>query len=438
MRVAHLLRKYNPAEWGGTETVIHQTSAGLRRHGVESLVYCPRLETNGQHANGTQGHGADGSKGHAVRDPLIDAGCVVNRFNACVPIWGISAEQRRQMIAVGGNLMSFDLLRSLWTVPRLSIVHSHALGRVGGIGLTVARRRKVPFVVTVHGGVYDLPEPLRKAMNTRQSQGWEWGRPFGLLLRSHRVLLDADAILTCNAREAELLQAKHPDRRVMVHPHGVPAEIYEADHRAAAWTAFPQIRGRDVLLAVGRIDPVKNQSWLVEQMPALIQRHPNALLVLAGPCTHESYGPALESRIGELGLESHVLLTGKIPPGDPKLIGLMQHARVALLPSISETFGLVILEAWAAGAPAISSRTSGASALIEHGKNGWLFDLDRPEGFHTAIDTVLRQLDAARAAVAAARTRVVAEYDVRVLAARLKKLYEQLSERKHADHHSSR
>lgn len=414
MRIAHLLRKYNPAEWGGTETVIHQVTGGLRRQGVDSIVYCPALQ------------GGQVARAAAVRDPLADAGCVVRRFDACVPIWGISDEQRRQMISVGGNLMSFDLLRALWTQRELSLVHSHALGRVGGIGLTVARRRRVPFVVTVHGGLYDLPAELRKTLNTPQAKGFEWGRVFGVLLRARRVIEEADAILTCNRREAELMRQRHPDRRVVMHPHGVPAEIYETDHRAAARAAFPQIVGRDVLLSVGRIDPVKNQSFLVERVPELVRRHPNVLLVLAGPCTDEVYGPALDRRIGQLGLGNHVLLTGKIPPADPRLIGLMQEARVALLPSISETFGLVILEAWAAGTPAVSSRTSGASALIEHGRTGWLFDLDRPEGFHAAVDEALGHRDAVQGVVGAARERVVRDYDVRVLAAKLKSLYEEL------------
>lgn len=424
MRIAHLLRKYNPAEWGGTETVIHQISHGLRRQGVDSVVYCPALSQSA-------------SAQSAARDPLAEAGCQVKRFAACVPIWGISSEQRRQMIAVGGNLMSFDLLRSLWGAPRLSVVHSHALGRVGGIGLTIARRRRIPFVVTVHGGLYDLPEALRKSLHPSQPRGFEWGKPFGLLLRARRVIQEADAILTCNRREAELMQERHPDRRVVMHPHGVPAEIYDEDQRAVARQAFPEIVGRQVLLSVGRIDPVKNQRFLVEQVPELIRRHPNALLVLAGPCTDEVYGPELERRIDALGLRQHVLLTGKLPPADPRLIGLMQEARVAVLQSISETFGLVILEAWAAGTPAISSRTSGASALIEHGRTGWLFDLEKPEGFHAAVDAVLQPRDEVRAMVANARERVVRDYDTRVLAARLKALYEQLVEEKHAHGYSA-
>lgn len=419
MRVAHLLRKYNPAEWGGTETVIHQLFDGLRHGGVESVVYCPAIPPT------------------AVRDPLAEAGCTVQRFQACVPIWGISAEMRRQMLAVGGNLMSFDLIRSLWSAPRLGLIHSHALGRVGGIGLTVARRRGIPFVVTVHGGLYDLPATLHHALNTPRARGVEWGKPFGLLLRARAVIDEADAILTCNRREAELIRARHPDRRVIEQPHGVRASLYDTDHRAAAREAFPEIVGREVLLSVGRIDGVKNQGWLVHQVPELIRRHPRALLVLAGPCTDEAYGQALQLKITELGLGQHVLLTGKIPPADPRLVGLMQEARVALLPSISETFGLVILEAWAAGTPAVSSRTSGASGLIEDGRTGWLFDLDRPAPFHAAVDAALADTATRRHVVAAARERVLAEYDSRVIAGRVQQLYETLKEEHDALRHSA-
>lgn len=412
MHIAHLLRKYNPAEWGGTETVILQLFDGLRRKDAQSTVYCPSIGPS------------------TARDPLADAGCRIRRFNACVPIWGISPEQRRQMVAVGGNLLSFGLLRMLWTERNLSVVHSHTLGRIGGVGLTVARRKRLPFVLTVHGGVYDLPEPLRRSFASPQTDGWEWGKPFGMLLRSRRVLDEADAILTCNRREAVLIRERHPDRRVIVQPHGVPAQVYAADQRQAALAAFPALAGRDVVLSLGRIDAVKNQRWVVEQFPAVLQRHPRALLVLAGACTDEAYGADLQRRIEALGLGAHVLTTGKLPPADPRLVGLLQVARVAMLQSISETFGLVILEAWAAGTPAISSRTSGASALIEHGSNGWLFDLHRPESFHAAIDVALTNEAARAAAIAAGRTRVIAEYDTQVLAARVRTLYEHLVEEK--------
>jgi glycosyltransferase involved in cell wall biosynthesis len=219
-------------------------------------------------------------------------------------------------------------------------------------------------VLTIHGGVYDLPESMRKAFHAPVANGWEWGKAFGMLVRARQVLNEADAIITCNRREATLIQERHPDRLVRVQPHGVPAHVYEVDHRESALAAFPAVRGREVVLALGRIDPVKNQSWVVDQMPELLRRHPKLLLVLAGACTDEAYGVQLERRIDELGLGGQVLITGRLPPADSRLIGLLQLARVCMLQSISETFGLVILEAWAAGTPAISSRTSGASSPL--------------------------------------------------------------------------
>ncbi len=420
MRVLHLLRKYNPAEWGGTETALQRLFEGLRPQGVDAVVYCPR-------------NGED----HAGADPLADAGAVIKRFHACLPVWGLSPAQRKQFVAVGGNLMSFDLPVKLWREKDIQVVHSHTLGRLGGMARTLARRRRLPLVVTIHGGVLDLPAPLKAQMHAPLPGGWEWGKPFGLLFRARRVLEDADAILTCNPREAALLKEKYPAQRIQVQPHGVPVDRYQTDHRDAAYRAFPQIRNKQVLLAVGRIDAVKNQGWVIEQMPMLIRNHPQALLVLAGACTDAAYGVLLIRQLQKLGLEQRVVLTGGLPPGDPRLIGLMQAASAVLLPSVSETFGLVILEAWAAGTLAIASRTSGALALIEPGRNGWLFDLANPLTFHAAVDQTL--LDPMRAAHLAEAGRQLArsEYDTAVLAGRMKQLYEQLLAQKHALRHSS-
>jgi len=412
MRAIHLLRKFNPAEWGGTETAIQRLFEGLREHGVHPVVYCPRLEQE------------------SVKDPLVANGYEVQRFRAFVPVLGMSRERKQQLVSVGGNLMSFDLITSLWRESDVSIIHSHTLGRIGGIGFTVARKRHIPFVVTIHGGVLDLPEKVKQTFNAPVVVGWEWGKLFGLLFRSHRLLADADAIITCNPREAALWQEKFPAKRVVVQPHGVPMAEYEKDCRKEARTAFPEIYGRDMLLSAGRVDPIKNQAWLLEQAPETFRRHPNAILILAGACTDLPYGQQIERRIRQLGLERRVLVTGGLPPNDPRLIGLMQEAQALLLPSLSETFGLVILEAWAAGTMVLSSRTSGASALIEHGRNGWLFDLEKPETFHDALGRTFTNSQSAREMVARGAAKVREQYSVNALAGRMKQLYEELTEAK--------
>ncbi|MBI3885775.1 MAG: glycosyltransferase family 4 protein [Opitutae bacterium] len=417
MRIAHVLRKFDPAEWGGTETALQRLTEGLRRHGAESVVFCPAL---------------GGSPATALPDPLAAAGCKVRRFRACVPVWGLPVTRRRQLLAVGGNLLSFDLPRQLAREPAVDVIHTHALGRLGGIARTVARRRRRPFVVTIHGGVLDLPAALHRELNTPAREGLEWGKFFGWWWGARRVLAEADAILTCNPTEAGLLRRRYPDRRVVVQPHGVHLPQFRADHRGAALAAFPRTSGRSLLLCVGRIDAVKNQAWLVQRAPQILRRYPDAMIVFAGACTDPVYGATLEQEVAEQGLAAHVLFTGGLPPGDTRLVGLMQAARAVILPSLSETFGLVILEAWAAGATVIATRTSGATALIEHGKNGWLFATGDPLGFHTALNRVMTEPALCVQQARAGRQMVERDYDTAVLAGRLHALYANLIEEKNA------
>jgi len=192
------------------------------------------------------------------------------------------------------------------------------------------------------------------------------------------------------------------------------------------------------LLCVGRIDPIKNQGWLIEQAPAIFKKHPRAVLVLAGSCTDEGYGEIIRDRIEALGLQQRVLLTGGLPPNDPRLIGLFQEAEVLLLPSKSETFGLVVLEAWATGTMVLSTRTSGACTLVRDGQNGWLFDLERPQTFHEPLTQALSKSDTARRVLRRGGDEVNTQYNIGALAARMKRLYEELIEEKNAIRDSAR
>lgn len=412
MQVAHLLRKYNPREWGGTETAVKRLFDGLQHHGIESIAYCPSINASTE------------------RDPFTESGFKVKRFDAFMPVLGISAEQKEALISMGGNLMSFDALWSLLNEKNISLIHTHTHNRLGGIALTVARLRKIPLVVTIHGGVLDLPAAAQKHLAEPLKGGFEWGKIFGLPLRSRRVLQDADAIITCNKTEAALLRKKFPKQRVIVQPHGVPAEDYQKESCEKARAAFPQIIGKRLLLSIGRIDTVKNQSWLVEQATEVFKKYPEAIMVFAGSCTDAAYGKSIEREIQKLGLGDRILLTGGLPPGDPRLIGLFQEAEVLLLPSISEPFGLVILESWAAGTPVISSRTSGASDLISEGETGWIFDLGNPAGFHSALDAALKNHDVTKQMGDTGSTLVKTKYDTNILASAVKNLYETLIEEK--------
>src|SRR5258706_9136550 len=166
MRVIHLLRKYDPSQWGGTETATQRLLDGLRENGVDSVVYCPRLDDE------------------PASDPLKCSGHQVERFKAFVPVLGLSDKRKRELVAMGGNLMSFDLIQSLWRETRASVIHTHALGRIGGIGLTNAQPRQMPFFVLVYRGGFDLPAKMLQTFNVSVSGGLEMGNMFGFFLQS--------------------------------------------------------------------------------------------------------------------------------------------------------------------------------------------------------------------------------------------------------------
>ena len=133
--------------------------------------------------------------------------------------------------------------------------------------------------------------------------------------------------------------------------------------------------------------------------------------------------------MARLGLEEHTLFAGSLPPGSPLLSGLLQSSTALLNPSLSETFGLTILEAYAAGVPVLASKTSGVLSIVEDGKTGWLFGINDSSSFAEALKPIFEDPARRKSAVEEGLSRV-AEFDVKKLAGRVKNLYETLLEKK--------
>lgn len=411
MKVAHILRKWDSQDWGGIESHLYHLVSRLRILGVESVLFSPRCRSSAQ-------------------DPIAQLGLVNRRYLALLPVLGLDSQSRAAAISLGGNILSFDLPFRLFFEPNLDLIHAHCINRIGGVAKTVARLRRVPFVVSLHGGYLAMPEEVRREIEAPSKKGVDLGKPFGLLFGSRRVVRDADAVITFNQSEAEALRSLFPWLEIVVMPHGVPVRLYEVDQRAKAIESFPKVRSRKVILCVARLCPVKNQAFLIEQLPSILAREPTALLVLAGAESTKGYAALLLKRAEGLGVADHVLFAGQIPPDDPRLVGLYQLASVVVLASKSEAAGLVVLEAWAAGKPVVASRTAGSLALIEHGKNGFLFDLSEPKEFFACVLALLSQPELAKRVGCAGLDRVRRDFDVDKVSSQVFALYERLLEGK--------
>lgn len=421
IEVVNVLRKYRPREWGGVETYVSFLAKALRDRNVESVFYFP------------------GKKSELEDNPLSKQSFRLEEYRAIVPIMGISRENRERYLSIGGNFISLDLP---WKLCQESadLIHSHTMGRIGAASYQAARWRGIPFVLTLHGGKYLLCEEAKKSLREPSEKGLDWGKWFGYLFGSREVVQNADAIITVNQAEADMISENYPGKKVMVIPCLSDPAPFQEDKTDLVLKTYPQLKEKKILLDVGRIDPVKNQIWLLRQIPMLLTRFPNLVVMFIGGISDKNYFQDFEREKHKLGISQSVMVIPGLAPDNPLLAGLYQMANALILPSLAESFGTVILEAWAAKTIVLSSQTPGPSQLIDHGKTGWLFDLNNPASFHHLLEKCLTEQQLREKMCSQAEEVLNKHYHVRIHAERLKNLYLQLIEEKNEKicHHQRR
>ena len=148
-----------------------------------------------------------------------------------------------------------------------------------------------------------------------------------------------------------------------------------------------------LVVAVGRLTPVKRFHLLIDALVTLRTRHPNLEAVLIG----EGYErPALEAQVAAAGASSWLRLPGRLPHED--VVDLYQRAWVLGASSAREGWGMTITEAAACGTPSVATRISGHQDALIDGETGLLTE---PADLADALDRVLRD-DALRSSLSKA------------------------------------
>lgn len=241
----------------------------------------------------------------------------------------------------------------------------------------------------------------------------------------------SDAILaSCSVEADQLVELYGADRsRIEIVAPAVDHAFFAPGDRAQARRALRLPAGVPVVLFVGRIQPLKGLDVAVRALAAVRRAHPDALLVAVGGPSGPS-GPAEVSRIrrlvADLGLTDAVRF---VDPQPHELLSTFYRAAdVCVVPSRSESFGLVALEAAACGIPVVASAVGGLQTLVDDGETGFLVDSRDPDEWASPIVRVLGDpaLAATLAVAAAARAR---RYTWSIAAGRLRRLYADLTSR---------
>jgi glycosyltransferase involved in cell wall biosynthesis len=231
--------------------------------------------------------------------------------------------------------------------------------------------------------------------------------------------LPAKAIFTCSQAGANAQGAISPARPLRVIHPGVELDRFDpaklpTPAEARAKLGLPA--DGPIIGIIGRLQRWKGMHVLVDAMPRVLEKYPDARVVVVGGAHifEPEYEPFLKQHIEEKGLTDRVLLTGlqKNVPEWMQAMDIVVHA------SDNEPFGLVIIEAMALGKPVVATDTAGPTEIITPGVHGLLTpygDADR------LAEAVLRYLDdpAFAAGVGAAAKQRAGDFSVKRYASRI-------------------
>jgi D-inositol-3-phosphate glycosyltransferase len=235
----------------------------------------------------------------------------------------------------------------------------------------------------------------------------------------------SDAILAnCEAEARQLVELYGADpARIELVPPGVDHAFFSPGPRAGARAALRHLHLGDgpVILFVGRIQPLKSLDTAVRALAAM--RDQSAILVVVGGASGpEGRGEVerIHKLVAELGLSERVRFTD--PQPHHLLSTYYRAADVVVVPSRSESFGLVALEAAACGTPVVAAAVGGLRTLVGHGYTGFLVEGREPADYAARIDQILSDpVLAARLSTTAAT--VACNYTWSTAAGRLRRLY---------------
>ncbi|MFI7011562.1 D-inositol-3-phosphate glycosyltransferase [Streptomyces sp. NPDC050145] len=255
------------------------------------------------------------------------------------------------------------------------LVHSH-YWLSGHVGWLAAERWGVPLVHTMH--------TMAKVKNAALADG-DTPEPAARVIGETQIVRAADRLIANTAEEADELVRHYeadPGKVAVVHP-GVNLERFTpGDGRAAARARLGLPQDALIPLFAGRIQPLKAPDILLKAVAVLLDERPELrsrilVPVVGGPSGSGLAKPAaLQKLAARLGIADVVRFHP--PVGQDQLADWFRAASLLVMPSYSESFGLVAIEAQAAGTPVLAASVGGLPVAVRDRTTGFLVDGHEP------------------------------------------------------------
>jgi D-inositol-3-phosphate glycosyltransferase len=348
---------------GGMNVYIVQTAIRLARHGVEVEVFT-RATSSGA-------------------PPVVElAPGVTVRHITAGPFEGLAKNDLpAQLCAFTAGVLRAEAHRE---PGYYNVVHSH-YWLSGQVGWLARDCWGVPLVHTAH--------TLAKVKNAALAEG-DAPEPHTRVIGEQQVVAEADRLVANTPAEtAQLvdLYGADPARTATISP-GVDLELFTPGSQDTARNTLGLPSDAVVLAFIGRIQPLKAPDVLLRAAAEMVSRDPALrdklrVLVVGGPSGHGLAEPtALHQMAAALGILEQVVFAP--PQSGAALVGVYRAADVVAVPSYSESFGLVALEAQACGTPVVAAEVGGLPVAVADGVSGQLVGSHRPGDWADVLSAV--------------------------------------------------
>jgi glycosyltransferase involved in cell wall biosynthesis len=301
--------------------------------------------------------------------------------------------------------------------PEADLYHSVSTGFAGLAALAAKQRRGKPFLLTEHGLYHKEREiEIRKASFVRGYQRDLWMRVYNGIASLCYRNADLSTSLFEENRGYQLALGARPDRAVVI-PNGIDVARFSVERKRRG--EGPQIG------FVGRVVPIKDVKTFLVAAKLVLDRRPDASFHIIGPDDEDAeYARECRGLAQDLKIAPSVEFTGRKDVRE-----YYAFLDVIVLTSVREAQPLVILEAYAAGIPVVSTDVGNVSELLENDRR-FIAPVKDAGRVAEGIEYVLSHPGEMAELALRNRSRTVASYEKKELLARYGGLYERFAEKK--------
>ena len=407
MKILHVVQAYHPVVGGAEGLVKHFSEQLANRHRDEVTVFTAAVTKPAYFWR-------DEGKPLPAGTEMIN-GVTVRRFPVSKRF------QFARMVMARGfyrlKLPYHDWARTIQVGPIIPQL-PQAIAQSGADVVMAATFPFLHMYYAVSGGQQgQIPVVLIGAIHTED----KWGYDRQMMIRA---IAQADAYIALTAYEKTFLVEKGIAAEKI---HVIGGGVAAAQFVAAEGTAVRQKYGLGddpVIVVMSRQSELKRLDTVIQAMPRVWAKFPQARLLMAGART--AYSAQLDRMIAQLPPEQRARITQIHDFLEEEKPHILAAADIFVHPSGNESFGIVFVEAWAAGRPVIGANVGAVASLIEAGRDGLLFEYGEPASLAKAILTLLADEDLRQQMGRTGQKKVLGNYTWEHVSDRLRAVYEQV------------